>query len=157
MINEINGDLLSVTEGVIVHGCNACGVMGSGVALAIKNKYPAAYREYTTHINESLAMDRPAQPGTMSIYVHNAKLIIINLITQATYGRDPRVRYVSYDAIDDGFRSIDNYMFSKQGLPQVLNFPLIGSGLGNGNWAVIKEIIEYRIGDSITKNLYIKE
>lgn len=30
MIKEHKGDLLSVTEGIIVHGCNAQGVMGSG-------------------------------------------------------------------------------------------------------------------------------
>ena len=32
------GDLLEAEEVVIVHGCNAQGVVGSGVALAIRNK-----------------------------------------------------------------------------------------------------------------------
>ena len=37
MIQYKKGDLLSVTKGIIAHGCNAQGVMGSGVALQIKN------------------------------------------------------------------------------------------------------------------------
>jgi hypothetical protein len=40
------GDLLDCIEKVIVHGCNAQGVMGSGVALAIRKKYPDAARAY---------------------------------------------------------------------------------------------------------------
>ena len=32
------GDLLAVPSGHIVHGCNAQGAMGAGVALAIRNK-----------------------------------------------------------------------------------------------------------------------
>lgn len=40
MIEYRKGNLLDITSGVIVHGCNMRGVMGSGVALAIRNKYP---------------------------------------------------------------------------------------------------------------------
>jgi len=36
MIKVNKGNLLDVTSGIIVHGCNAKSVMGSGVALAVK-------------------------------------------------------------------------------------------------------------------------
>jgi len=36
------GDLVMAVEPIIIHGCNAKGVMGSGVAKAIRAYYPDA-------------------------------------------------------------------------------------------------------------------
>ena len=41
------GNLFDNVEcGHIIHGCNAQGVMGSGVAAIIRAKYPMAYKTY---------------------------------------------------------------------------------------------------------------
>ena len=40
------GDLFQTEIKTIVHGCNAQGVMGSGVAKIIRDKYPKAYDRY---------------------------------------------------------------------------------------------------------------
>ena len=40
------GNLLDVTSGHIVHGCNAQGVQGAGIALHIKNKWSGCYYAY---------------------------------------------------------------------------------------------------------------
>ena len=45
-IKFYNGDLLDSTAGIIAHQVNARGVMGSGVALAIKTKYPEVFKSY---------------------------------------------------------------------------------------------------------------
>ena len=45
-LNIINDDLLNSPDRIIVHGCNAQGVMGAGVAKAIRTKYPEAYSNY---------------------------------------------------------------------------------------------------------------
>lgn len=50
-LNVKQGDLLAVNTGCIIHGCNAQGVMGAGVALAFKNKYPAAYTRYVQDLD----------------------------------------------------------------------------------------------------------
>lgn len=42
----VNGDLLDVEAGVIIHSVNCMGVMGSGVAKQIRDKYPEHYRQY---------------------------------------------------------------------------------------------------------------
>lgn len=47
MIEYKKGNLLDVTKGIIMHGCNCQGVMGSGVALAVKRKYPLAFDRYS--------------------------------------------------------------------------------------------------------------
>ena len=128
MIEYRKGNLLDVTEGIILHGCNAQGVMGSGVALAIKQAYPEAYQEY---LNDSMIL------GFISDYWVNYDLVIINGITQEFYGRDGK-RYVNYKAICDVFTQAVSmgrlYGFT-------LNFPKIGAGLGGGDWNIIEQLI----------------
>ncbi len=40
MSKYVSGDIRCVSSGIIVHGCNAQGVMGSGVALALRTTWP---------------------------------------------------------------------------------------------------------------------
>lgn len=134
------GNLLDVKEGIIVHGCNAQGVMGSGVAKEVKEKYPGAYEQYYNDIL-NWRNRRLTYLGMISCYHVNDKLRIANAITQLNYGRNTAVRYVSYDAIDDAFKAIGR--FSLEGGWDI-HIPKIGAGLGNGDWYVIRDIIESR-------------
>ena len=40
------GDLFESSYKILIHGCNDRGVMGSGVALIVREKYPKAYKTY---------------------------------------------------------------------------------------------------------------
>ena len=46
MIKTVEVNLLEAKERCICHQVNCQGVMGSGVALQIKRKYPQAYKDY---------------------------------------------------------------------------------------------------------------
>lgn len=134
------GDLLECTEQVIVHGCNAQGVMGSGVALAIRNKYPDAYNAYLAS----------KQYGGMTLgrctySEQDDGKIVINVITQQFYGRNPHVVYVSYDAVAEVFNMIN--MFCKYRNYRSIAIPKIGAGLANGDWSIIEKIIEEECKD----------
>ena len=51
MIKYIKGDILNVTEGIIVQQVNCFGVMGAGLAKQIRDKWPSVYDtkiEFTT-------------------------------------------------------------------------------------------------------------
>ena len=126
-IKYIWGDLLEAEQKVIVHGCNAQGVMGSGVALAVKNKYPEAFRMYR---NNSRHL------GDTGSYEYKNR-IVVNAITQEFYGRDGK-RYVSYDALAEAMRTL-NIKYLKLG---EIAMPLIGCSLGGGDWNVASAIIE---------------
>jgi len=82
-VRYITGDLLSVKSGIIVHGCNSKGKMGAGIALAIRDKWPSVYEHY-------LMWDRPV--GDVQ-FNRVGDLIIVNAITQETYGTGLRVDY----------------------------------------------------------------
>jgi O-acetyl-ADP-ribose deacetylase (regulator of RNase III) len=129
------GDLLSVTAGAILHGCNAQGVMASGVALAIKNKYPLAHEYY----KRDLAFMREPL-GKISRYNVTRSLTIVNGITQDKFGREPGNRYLNYGALASVIRRTSVYCVDV-GQPE-FHIPKIGAGLAQGDWEIISEIIE---------------
>ncbi len=151
----------NVTSGVIIHGCNAQGVMGSGVAKEVKERYPGAFNLYRQHCekygigNKDLLGDIPAWTNcTAEDYAVDAKknLIIINAITQLNYGRDEGKRYMSYYALQV---AMDNaYAMCKAIGADEVNFPMIGAGLGGGDWAVISAIISDSMKD-IKQTLWV--
>lgn len=134
------GNLLDVQAGHIVHGCNAQGVMGSGVALAVKNKYPGAYKSYRRQYDEhGLVL------GNVYSFEATPTLVIWNAITQEGFGQP--TRNCSYDAIENCFRLIDQSITGgwHDNVVDELHIPLIGAGLGGGNWEIIREIIEQTV------------
>lgn len=141
MIEYRKGNLLDVKHGIIVHGCNSKGVMGSGVALAVKEEYPNTFNKYQQACREVSMME-----SIVGIVVWTSELggdlLIANAITQETFGRDTYTRYVSYDAIDTCFRHINHIATNRD---MKVHIPKIGAGLGNGNWEVIEAIINHRV------------
>ena len=138
------GNLMNVTSGHIVHGCNAQGVMGSGVALAVKRKFPGAYESYMLqHQGSGLKLGR-AYPEPIS-----GQLMVWNAITQEGFGSS--TRNTNYDAIQTCFEQIDEAVSRYENLiPAEVHIPLIGAARGGGNWEIIREIIEQTMNYPVT-------
>ncbi len=125
------GDLLASDIRHLIQGCNSRGVMGSGVAKAIRDKYPQAYRDYRdVYNNNGLNL------GDIVVSVQDDGTVIHNAITQKDYGRDSSKVYVSYWAIAEVFRKIESW-----GIKEIA-MPMLGAGLARGDWTVISAIIE---------------
>lgn len=124
------GNVLESDIRHIVHGCNCCGVMGSGVARAVRDAYPQAYEDYLQEHNSHGLM-----LGNIVISVQNDGTVLYNALTQQNYGRD-KIRYVSYWAIAETFSKLESFGVGAIALPR------IGAGLGGGDWHVISAIIE---------------
>ncbi len=140
------GDITQAEEEIIAHGCNCQGVMGSGVALAIRNAFPQAYKEYKSSYDQKSNQFKLG--NTIIVYCNNK--IIANCLTQTFYGRDGS-KYVSYDAIQSCMNQLYN-MAKIKNLKVAL--PLIGARLGGGDWNVISAIIESEFKD-ITPIVYV--
>jgi O-acetyl-ADP-ribose deacetylase (regulator of RNase III) len=126
----------------IVQGCNAQGVMGSGVAKLLRDLDENVFTEYRALYE---AQGDRLNPG-QCVWVECKPLgkVIINAVTQINYGREKNTRYADYDAISKAFEDIDREMlalFQFEETPRVA-MPLIGAGLGNGDWVIISTIIE---------------
>lgn len=140
MIKYRKGNILDVQSGYIVHGCNAKGVMGAGVAKAIATLYPEILKPYRDYC-KALAENSLGKAVCVRV---TDELTIVNAITQLTYGNYPSTRYVSYDAIDTVFTDIA-YMLNPEA--DFVHIPKIGAGLGGGDWVVIASIINHRMKD----------
>lgn len=135
------GDLLAnvTSNAIIVHGCNAKGVMGKGIAKSIKDLYPAAYLKYKEHERKNglVLGDIPTAK------VNDNNLFVVNGITQQEYwvpGASKSNVYVNYDAIALVFENLRLWMkVNKIDLP--IHYPAIGAGLAGGDWERINNII----------------
>lgn len=132
------GDLLEVKTGIIVHGCNARGTMGKGVAKAVKARYPGAYHLYRgMHRGPGLTVGHIIPYGVPTL-APRTELLIVNAITQENYGTDKR--QVDYEGLYRCFSQIP-YLAQSYQLPDV-HFPLIGCGLAGGDWDIVEAIIK---------------
>lgn len=142
------GNLFNVQAGHIVHGCNAQGVMGSGVALGVKNLYPQVYHHY-----RDLYEEDELKLGCAYFVPINPELAVWNAITQDGFGGG--IRQTSYDAVQTCFEQINAHisagvegMANRQ--PNEVHIPLIGAARGGGNWEIIREIIEQTMDYPVT-------
>lgn len=127
-----SGDVTEADEKLIAHGCNNVGVMGEGVALAVRDKWPEVYDFY----HEACRIGSPLG-DVIFVNTRDGKTIA-NAITQATVGLTGK--HVSYDAIHDCFKEINAFCIGAN--INRIAIPRIGSGLGGGEWDVIAKIIE---------------
>lgn len=133
MINYVTGDLLGATQKVIIHGCNAQGIMGSGVAKVIKEKWPEVYEVYALkHKTFGLTL------GDIIPVTTSDGKIVVNCITQENFGRDG-LQYCDYDAIEKCFIQLNDRALDWEVTEMAL--PKIGAGLGGGDWNIIESII----------------
>lgn len=149
MITYRKGNLLDTDDHIIVHGCNAQGKMNSGVAKAILEKYPKAYDDYKERHRLDIKYN-PLGHIPLGIIIPSEQpdgKTIINAITQLHYGYDGK-KYVNYDAIDEAFRTITQEFGPPDcGHSTNISMPMIGSGLGGGDWGIIERIIERHMVD----------
>jgi O-acetyl-ADP-ribose deacetylase (regulator of RNase III) len=125
------GNLLDVQYGVIAHGVNCQGVMGSGVALAVRQKYPQAYEDYRNFCASNILGGSASLLGEVQCSTEK-NIVVANCFTQNFYGTGKR--QVNYEAVAKCFESLNQQT-------DRVNIPKIGAGLGGGDWKVIEAII----------------
>ncbi len=136
------GSLFDAPERVIVHGCNARGRMGAGIARRVRSAYPDAFEEYVReHRLNGLRLGQV-------IDVDCGRHVVVNAVTQDRYGSGPDVLYADYAAIRRAFAAVDALCVSARGAwgrggpVDAVAMPLIGAGLANGSWKVISAVVE---------------
>lgn len=145
------GDLfLNVEHGYIMHGCNAQGVMGSGVAKIVRDTYPAAFERYARQHPHYIL-------GEVIPVVVDENLVIVNAITQEFFGTD-QVQ-VDYDAVKAACVNVKNLVESATLIKSTdIHFPFIGAGLGGGDQAKLLNIFEDEFdSSSMSATLWVLE
>ena len=118
-------DITTVETGTIAHGVNCQGVMGSGVARALYDKWPEVKEDYLKFKDMELGVVQTVQV--------EPSLYVVNCFTQEHYGRDGR-RYASPEAISEALDRVCNFVRKSPFLPEEIYLPRIGCGLGGLDW-----------------------
>lgn len=121
-------NILSVTHGIIVHQVNCQGVMGAGIALQIRHKWPEVYEQYRKF---------KFKLGQIQLVKITNSLYVCNLAGQDRYGREER--YTDYDALKKGFTTL-NVWASASNLPIYIP-KFIGSANAGGDWKIVNSLI----------------
>lgn len=131
-----NMDILDVQEGVIVHQVNCKKVMGAGLALQIKKKYPKHYADF---------MSREPKLGTAFGTQIRENLFVCGVYGQNTYGRG-RCQ-TNYAALEKALKMVAKSA-ARHNLQVYIPYG-IGCGLAGGDWNVVRDIIERTVSTAI--------
>lgn len=156
MVTFHNGNILDSGADIICHQVNCQGAMNSGVAKAIRNKWPKVYTEYKAKCDyeEATVNDlygRYESPidwsecllGDIQVVLVDENKAVINMFAQQYYGYDQK-RYTSYDAFWYCLGRIKRIINPEK----TIAFPArIGCVRGGANWNVILTMIEEVLGD----------
>lgn len=141
MIKHIKCDIFESGADVILHQVNCQGVMGSGIAKQVREKYPEVFDAYKTLCD--IKSDKSELLGTAQFVRVGENGYIVNLFSQENFGYDGKC-YTSYNAIRECLEDVNNY-FSHE----TIAIPyLMGCYRGGGDWNVVYKMI----GDIFNRN-----
>lgn len=132
MIIFTKGDMFETPADIRVNTVNCVGVMGAGVALAFKTKYPAMFKEYKRECKAG-----NLKPGKLFIWKNLFGETVVNFPTKRHWNEPSR-----YEDIESGLTALHKFL-SKEGNVKV-TLPALGCGHGGLNWDNIsKSIVKY--------------
>lgn len=133
-IVELQGDLLKSECDILVNTVNCFGVMGKGIALEFKTKYPAMFKKYKSDCEKKLYV-----PGSIKEYVLPDCRIILNFSTK-NHWRDPS----DYNWIESGLKELYEYL---KGTTYTVAIPALGCSNGQLEWSIVSKLIHDALGD----------
>lgn len=121
MITYVNSDIFSSPARVLVNTVNTEGVMGKGIALQFKKRYPSMYERY-----RDLAKSGQLSIGQLWLY-RCPERWILNFPTKTTWRRPSRPEYIK--------AGLEKFVqtYSQLGI-ETISFPLLGCGNGELDW-----------------------
>lgn len=138
MIKFTNGNMFETPADVRINTANCVGVMGAGVALAFKKKFPDMFKEYKKECSQGNV--RPGKPHVWTDYQFEGNTIIINFPTK-DHWRQPS----KYEYIEDGLKWLRSFLQEKGKVSVTL--PALGCGHGGLDWGKVKELISNYLKD----------
>jgi len=133
VITFVSGDIFSSPAQVVTNTINIVGVMGKGLALAFKTRYPTMFADYQRRCSENRV--RPGEPYLWE----DDRTQILNFPTKRHW-RDPS----HLEDVEAGLKYLAaNYR--NMGILSIA-LPPLGCGLGGLKWQVVRPLIEKHLG-----------
>jgi len=132
------GNVLDSNFEVIAHQVNCRGVMGAGVAKAIKQKYPEVYEQYAEYCEEYEDEKDELFGSCLVADTQDGYHLIANLFGQKDYGTHNT--QTDYKKLYSALLELKDYMIENH--VNTLSFPyMIGCGLAGGDEQIVEKLI----------------
>lgn len=138
MITYLRGNLLEDDAQALVNTVNTVGVMGKGIALQFKQRFPANFVAYAQACKLGQVQTGRmfvTEPGELT-----GPRWVVNFPTKQHW-RDPS----RMECVVDGLQDLRDFLMSNA--VQSIALPALGAGLGGLPWAVVRGHIEAALGD----------
>jgi len=142
MIKFVGGDFFDYDADIRINTVNCVGVMGAGVALLFKNKYPNMFDEYFRACERN-----EVEPGKPHVWEENnmfSKCTIINFPTKIHW-KNPS----EYEYVEKGLVWLRQYLLERNN--STVTLPALGCGHGGLEWDKVKEMIIKYLSDVNSK------
>ena len=132
MFKKIKGNIFNSSAQVLVNTVNCVGVMGRGIALECKLRFPEMYKSYKEFCDQ-----KKIQPGILQIW-KGSNPWILNFPTKFDW-RDPS----KFEYLENG---LDKFIktYSEKGITSIA-FPLLGASLGGLPEEKVFELMENKL------------
>lgn len=132
MIEDTTGDIFESRAEALVNPVNCVGVMGKGLALQFKRRFPSNFTRYQEACRQQLV-----KPGRMLVVRHELGLprFIINFPTKRDWRDASRLQDISL-GLSDLVLVVRDCLISS------IAIPALGCGLGGLSWETVRAEIE---------------
>lgn len=129
------GDIFESKCSTIVNTVNCVGVMGKGIALEFKKRYPEMYIDYVKKCNAGMV-----KTGEPYVFVNEDGSRILNFPTKDHWRSPSRLSYV-VEGLEWFVKNYKKYQISS------IAFPPLGCGNGGLTWEVVGSIMYQKLVD----------
>ena len=129
MIRYAEGDLLDSGAQALVNAVNCEGVMGKGIALAFRRRFPEHFRSY-----RRACAAGEVQPGRMHVDILPDGRSVIAFPTKSSWRQPSRLDWIS-EGIPDLVRTVRNLGVRSVAVPQ------LGCGAGGLDWTEVRPLL----------------
>jgi len=123
------GDMFSTPAEILINTVNCLGVMGAGVALKFKQRYPRMFDEYRRKCASG-----EIRPGELHIWQSLNGERVVNFPTKRDWRDNSR-----YEDIEAGLLALKRFL-AGQGPVRVV-IPALGCGNGGLDWSIVSAMI----------------
>jgi O-acetyl-ADP-ribose deacetylase (regulator of RNase III) len=128
IITEIRGNIFASSCQIIVIPVNCVGVMGKGIALEFKKRYPEMFAAYAR-----LCANRCLRPGLLHLWTQSTPWIL-NFPTKDHWKHPARIAYIR-----KGLEKFSD-TYAAKGTSSIA-FPELGTGAGGLAWVDVQPVM----------------
>lgn len=136
--HRVAGNIFNSGADILVNPVNCVGVMGKGLALQFKNRYPSYFESYKRMCDRGLI-----SPGVIShTYIASDGIAIVSFPTKLHWKNPSELGWIT-----SGLISMRDYVDATYPNHESIAIPPLGAGLGGLNHETVGVVVERVLSD----------